>query len=213
MPPENQPQDPQSHPPSHSERKMNPHDRLLAAGKTLFAENGYEATSTSSIASGAGTSESQLVRYFGSKAGLLEAIFNEGWGRLNQNVGSKVISASTGREAILVVLQTMSEAFHRDRELAKIFLFEGRRIRGAEHEVFISEGFVRFHELLQKLILRGLADGSFKKKLPEAVVVSALIGCAEGMIRDRMVAEDSGKFESYSTGDIASTVSAMLEGL
>jgi AcrR family transcriptional regulator len=213
MPPDQKPHETETRPPAKPERKMSAHDRLLAAGKTLFAENGYEATSTSSIASEAGTSESQLVRYFGGKAGLLEAIFNAGWGRLNQSIGSKVISASTGREAILVVLQTMSDAFHSDRELAKIFLFEGRRIRGAEHEVFISEGFVRFRELLHKLIKRGLADGSFKKKLPEAVVVSALIGCAEGMIRDRIVAEDSGRLEDFSTGDIAKTVSAILEGL
>lgn len=213
MPPDKKPQAPESRPPAEAGRKMSAHDRLLAAGKTLFAENGYEATSTSSIASQAGTSESQLVRYFGGKAGLLEAIFNGGWDRLNQNIGSRVISASTGREAILVVLQTMSDAFHNDRELAKIFLFEGRRIRGAEHEVFISEGFVRFRELLHKLIRRGLADGSFKKQLPEAVVVSALIGCSEGMIRDRMVAAESGKLEDFSTGDIAKTVSAILEGL
>jgi AcrR family transcriptional regulator len=213
MPPDKKPLEPEPHPAPRPERKMSAHDRLLEAGKTLFAENGYEATSTSSIASQAGTSESQLVRYFGGKAGLLEAIFNGGWARLNQSIGSRVISASTGREAILVVLQTMSDAFHSDRELAKIFLFEGRRIRGAEHEVFISEGFVRFRELLHKLILRGLADGSFRKQLPEAVLVSALIGCAEGMIRDRMVAEESGKLEDFSTADIAKTVSAILEGL
>ena len=49
--------------------------RLLAAGKSLFARLGYEFTSTATIARDAGTSESQLIRYFGSKAGLLETIF------------------------------------------------------------------------------------------------------------------------------------------
>ena len=51
--------------------------RLLNAGKTLFAKNGYEQTSTAAIARESGSSESQLIRYFGGKAGLLEAIFNE----------------------------------------------------------------------------------------------------------------------------------------
>ncbi len=193
--------------------KPGPRERMLAAGKTLFAENGYEATSTSSIASQAGTSESQLMRYFGGKAGLLEEIFNEGWLALNQSISSSVIAAPTGKEAILVVLETLTGAFEHDEELAKIYLFEGRRIRGAEHEVFISEGFIRFRELICMLIQRGLQDGSFSKNLPEAALVAALIGCAEGMIRDRMVARRTGKLEDFPSDNIPQVVSAILGGL
>lgn len=190
-----------------------PRDRLLAAGKALFAENGFEATSTSSIASRAGTSESQLVRYFGSKAGLLEEIFNTSWSRLNEAISAKVIAATTGREALLVVLETVIDAFQSDEELGIIFFFEGRRIRGAEHEVFISEGFLSFRILLTTLLERGRADGSLKKHLPEAALVSALIGCAEGMIRDRLIAKRSGGLDSFPSGDISEIVSAILEGL
>lgn len=190
-----------------------PRERLFTAGKTLFAENGFEATSTSSIASMAGTSESQLVRYFGGKAGLLEEIFNMGWGRLNENISSRVIAATTGREAILAVLEGMIEAFQKDEELGIIFFFEGRRIRGAEHEVFISEGFVRFRELVRTLLQRGHADGSFSKRVPEAALVSALIGCAEGMIRDRLIARRSGRRDVFPSGDISRVVSAILAGL
>lgn len=200
-------------PPPAPPPDLSPRERLLAAGKRLFAENGYEATSTSSIATTAGTSESQLVRYFGGKAGLLEEIFNVSWSSLNQRVGSEVVAAPTGRDAILVVLETMTDAFHEDEELAMIFLLEGRRIRGSEHEVFISEGFVAFRELIHKLIHRGLADGSFEKRLPEPALVSALIGCAEGMIRDRLVAKRMGQLDAFSPGDIRQIFSAVLEGL
>lgn len=193
--------------------KTGPRQRLLAAGKVLFAENGYEATSTSSIASRAGTSESQLVRYFGTKAGLLEEIFNMGWARLNQNIGTRVIAAPTGRDAILLVLETLTGAFQDDEELARIYLFEGRRIRGSDHEVFISEGFVKFHELIHNLVRRSFADGSFSKQLPEAALVSALIGCAEGMIRDQLVARRTGKIEDFPRGDIPQVVSSILAGL
>src|SRR5690242_21901453 len=59
------------------------HDRILMAAKRLFASRGYENTSTVAIARQAGTSESQLMKHFGSKEGLLEAVFDEGWGRLS----------------------------------------------------------------------------------------------------------------------------------
>src|SRR3954451_23744125 len=55
------------------------HDRILAAAKRLFASQGYEATSTMAIARFAGTSESQMMKHFGSKEGLLEAILDAGW--------------------------------------------------------------------------------------------------------------------------------------
>ena len=54
-------------------------NRILVTAKTLFASLGYDNTSTAVIARNAGTSESQLMKHFGGKAGLLETIFSEGW--------------------------------------------------------------------------------------------------------------------------------------
>ena len=78
--------------------------RLLNAGKSLFAKNGYENTSTAAIAREAGSSESQLIRYFGGKAGLLEAIFNDSWTSLNAVVDDYIADTKHGREAILRLL-------------------------------------------------------------------------------------------------------------
>src|SRR5436190_23292126 len=83
--------------------------RLLEAGKILFARNGFEQTPTASIAREAGTSESQLVRYYRSKAGLLEAIFNDSWGPLNQHVQQVVVAATDAREALLGGLASVTE--------------------------------------------------------------------------------------------------------
>ena len=87
--------------------------RLLEAGKALFARFGFEQTSTAIIAREAGTSESQLVRYYKGKAGLLEAIFNDCWAALNQHVQGVVVAATDAREALAGVLETVTEAFGR----------------------------------------------------------------------------------------------------
>src|SRR5438477_5105318 len=96
--------------------------RLLAAGKSLFSRLGYEQTSTAAIAREAGTSESQLVRYFGGKSGLLEAIFNDSWSGLNEAIRTHVDQSEHGREAILRVLSLVVEAFGRDHDIAFLFL-------------------------------------------------------------------------------------------
>jgi AcrR family transcriptional regulator len=186
-------------------------DRLLASGKTLFGRQGYEQTSTSAIAREAGTSESQLVRYFGGKSGLLEAIFNESWSGLNDEISRHMSEAEHGREAILRILMLIMEAFGRDHDMAFLFLFEGRRVRG--NTLQLSKGFLRFYEMLHQLVERGQHDGSFRSDVSVNVLSSAMMGAAEGMMRDRMIAERSGKSPGYDDKAIRSTFVAMVNAL
>lgn len=192
---------------------MSSRARLLAAGKMLFARNGYEQTSTAAIAREAGSSESQLIRYFGGKAGLLEAIFNESWAGLNEYVQQHIEAAIHGRDAIIRILSLMIQAFSRDHDTAFLFLFEGRRMRGGSHEVTLSKGFVQFLEVVDMLIDRGRDDGSFRTDTNPAVLRSAMLGCAEGMIRDRITAERNNQPNPFDDGDILRTFTAMVNGL
>lgn len=185
--------------------------RLLAAGQRLFSQNGYEQTSTSSIAKEAGTSESQLVRYFGSKAGLLEALFDVAWSGLQQQVLSATAAAPTARAALLEILGIMIENFSRDEDLAYLMLFEGRRIRGPEHEVFISKGFRQFNQLLQQVIRRGHADKSLGNKVSVPALTSALLGAAEGMMRDQLTARRAGEPSPFDFDEVRAVFTTLLE--
>ncbi|HEX7150885.1 MAG TPA: TetR/AcrR family transcriptional regulator [Thermoanaerobaculia bacterium] len=187
--------------------------RLLMAGKTLFSRSGYESTSTAAIAREAGSSESQLIRYFGGKAGLLEAIFNDGWTALADAVTREVAESRHGRDAILRILGLMIDAFTHDHDIAFLFLFEGRRMRGATHEVVLSKGYVTFMELVLQLIHKGQEDGSFRKDAPAPVLASAMLGCAEGMLRERILAERQGRPQPGDDGEVRKVFAAMVNGL
>ena len=187
--------------------------RLLNAGKMLFARNGYEQTATSSIARESGSSESQLIRYFGGKAGLLEAIFNEAWSGLNESVQQHIAEAAHGRDAIIRILSLMIQAFSRDHDIAFLFLFEGRRMRGGSHEVLLSKGFVQFNQVVGMLIERGRQDGSFRSDVHPQVLGSAMLGVAEGMLRDRVLGERNNAPVPYDDDQIIRTFTAMVNGL
>ena len=187
--------------------------RLLNAGKNLFAKNGYEQTSTAAIAREAGSSESQLIRYFGGKAGLLEAIFNDSWSGLNDAVAQRISPSDPGREAILKLLGLMIKAFSNDHDIAFLFLFEGRRMRSGSHEVVLSKGFIKFVEVVIAMIEKGRLDGSFRTDIEPNVLCSALLGCAEGMIRDRVLAERNSKPDPFTDDDIVKAFTAMVSGL
>ncbi len=187
--------------------------RILAAGKSLFARHGYEHASTAAIAREALTSESQLVRYFGGKAGLLEAVFDTSWKPLNERIQALVLEAATARDAMVGVLSAIIGVFGADPELAYIFLFESRRLRGNGSEVLLSKGFLEFSELLRGLIRRGQREGCFGGELSDAAVTAALIGAAEGMTRERLIAERAGLPNPFPDREIRRVYSSMLAGL
>jgi AcrR family transcriptional regulator len=187
--------------------------RLLAAGKELFARVGYEQASTAAIARAAGTSESQLVRYFEGKAGLLEAIFNESWKPLNEEVQKLIANAPHARDALTSVLLAVTKALGSDAEMAFLFLFEGRRLRGSGPDVVLSKGFQQFSDLVRALIRRGQQDGSFRSEFSDVALAAAAMGAAEGMMRERLMAERIGKNRPFSEREIRHVFGALLSGV
>jgi AcrR family transcriptional regulator len=190
----------------------NPRDRLIQAGKALFSRSGFENTPTAALAQEAETSESQLVRCFSSKAGLLEAIFEEAWRPLNARVHDLLADAASGRTAVLGVLSAVLSALGHDDQLATLFLFEGRRIRGVDARVKLSSGFLEFNDVIVRLIKRGQKDGSFQPGLDSSAVTAALIGATEAMVRERMLARQQGMTRTFSDRQVQRIFAAMLDG-
>ena len=187
--------------------------RLLEAGKLLFSKQGFEQTSTAAIAREAGTSESQLVRYYRSKIGLLEAIFNENWKELNYRIQQVVMAATDAREALAGVLECITEAFGKDPALAYLLLFEGRRMRGGSSEIILSKGFIEFDNLLHVLIHRGKRDGTFRTDLNDDALAAALLGATEAMVRDRLLAQRAGRPMPYGDQELRAIFLALMHGL
>jgi AcrR family transcriptional regulator len=189
------------------------HGRLLQAAKELFAQHGYEQTSTAAIATRAGTSESQLVKLFGGKRGLLTAIFDEGWAALNATISRRVTTARDPLAAIDTVLVTIIDAFQRDRDLAYLLLFEGRRMRDRGLKLELSRGYEAFVRFLIGLIRNAQRERRIAPHLSSAALASALMGAAEGMIRDRMVAQLSGRPQPFSRAQVTKIFSSLLRAV
>jgi AcrR family transcriptional regulator len=186
---------------------------LLDAAKRLFAAQGYEQTATSAIAREAGTSESQLMRYFGGKVGLLEALFDDAWSHLNARVARALRVGDGHRESLLEAIQTVVGVLARDPNLATLLMFEGRRLRGdTPPRILLSRGFVKFTETIRQLVQEAQADKEIDPAFDPSAVTSAIIGAAESLIRDRLVARSAGG-RVFAEREIRRTLRGMLEGL
>jgi TetR/AcrR family transcriptional regulator of autoinduction and epiphytic fitness len=175
-------------------------DRIREAAKRLFAERGYEATSTASIARLAGTSESQLVKHFEGKQGLLEAIFQYAWEQINPALSLALGSVSSPREQFKLLVEMMLNFLDRDEDLRKLFLLEGRRVRDDGKQIVLVPGFLEFVQRIDE-ILQQLAESGELAMDPQAVR-SALMGAIEGMLRDKILARSMTYPADFSAADV-----------
>ncbi len=187
-------------------------DRILLAAKQLFASRGYENTSTVAIARQAGTSESQLMKHFGSKEGLLEAIFDQGWGTLASHVG-EIEGLTSPRQKLRMLLDLMLAGMERDPELKQLMLLEGRRIRKEGQMVMITAGFLHFIRVLDGILAQMRAANQLRPDINTDALRSALMGMFEGLMRDQLLAQKTGFPSKISSADLRQIFDVLLPAL
>jgi len=163
-------------------------ERLLTAAKRLFSSRGYENTSTAMIAREALTSESQLVKHFGGKEGLLEAIFDDGWNRLATQFPS-LDAIPSNRQKLRTMLELFLRAFEADPLLKELMLFESRRMRKSGSDVMLTRGYQGFLVRIDSILRDMAKKGELKPGLSPVAVRSALVGMMEGMLREQLLYE------------------------
>jgi AcrR family transcriptional regulator len=186
---------------------------LLLSARRLFAENGYESTSTASIARMAGTSESQLIKHFGGKAGLLDSIFVEGWNNLTQWLQLQLPPGMPALDRLRAIPRLMFEALERDPELRQLLLLEGRRIRKEGRLATLTDGFVGFVNLVDATLQEMRSAGQIRTDLNIHAIRSALIGLTEGALRDQLLAERAGNPSDFTPENIGTLVDALVESI
>lgn len=181
-------------------RPLSSHDRILLAARQLFARQGYQQTTTAQVARLAATSESQLIKHFGSKEGLLESIFEAVWTEVNVQVAKLVDRHRQPAERLKALTTLMLRRFDDDPELKTLFLLEGRRIR--KGGVSVTAGFQQFVKGLDALLADAKRQGLLRHRLSPAAIRALLIGAFEGMLRDQMLAATGNYPAGFSTRDV-----------
>src|ERR1039458_3560871 len=169
---------------------LSSHDRILMAGKHFFARNGYENTSTVAISREAGTSESQMMKHFGSKQGLLAAILDRGWATIAERAQMAQKNASLSQR-LFGALEAIAVELDNDCELKEIMLLEAWRVRKDNRDVLLSQGNHRFAEVVDGILSEMRERGQVRSDVNLQAVRAAFIGMTEGLLRDQVVAKRS----------------------
>ena len=191
--------------------ELSSHERILQAGRRLFAEDGYENTTTSAIARLAGTSESQLIKHFGSKEGLLEAIFDRAWQRMGVGVKNLQEAPGTPLDKLRSLTELFISGLERDKEMRTLMLLEGRRIRKHGHMVLLTQGFQQVLVIIDGLLKQMRDTGVLRQDLHPQAVRSAMMAAYEGLLRDQILAERASFPAQYDGTELRAAFRAVLE--
>lgn len=182
------------------------HERIRDAAKILFAKEGYEVSTTADICRLAGTSQSQLIKHFTGKQGVLEAIFEDAWEQINPAIRLAIEKVSSPAEKLKLVTDMVLTFFEKDHELRTIFLLEARRMRGDGHLVVLVPGYLEFVKMLDGIVQELATEGRLSSQIHPQALRSALMGAFEGLLRDRMLARQSHVPATYSEEDVRAMI-------
>jgi AcrR family transcriptional regulator len=185
-------------------------DRLREAAKALFAERGFEATTTAAICRLAGTSQSQLIKHFTDKQGILEAVFEHTWEQINPALRLATESIALPWDKLKILTDMILGFLEKDHAIRTLFLLEGRRIRGDGHMIVLVPGFIEFIRTVDGILKELAVRGEMKPDLHPQAFRSTLMGAVEGMLRDHMLARTSRLPASFTEADIRVMVSTLL---
>jgi AcrR family transcriptional regulator len=159
---------------TQAERSAATRSALIAAGRDLFAERGFDGVSTEEIIAGAGVSRGALYHHFDGKVGLFRAVFEE----IEREVTADVpTEAPPGIEPIDHLRQCLLGYLQLslDRELQQVTLLDGPAVLGYRewHELEVRYGLGIIQAGVQAAV-----DAGQLRPLPVAELANVLLGAS-----------------------------------
>lgn len=135
---------------------------ILDAAVRVFATKGYHTSRVADIAEEAGIAHGLLYHYFASKEEVLETVFRENWGHLLEAFARIEDSDAAPLEQLGGIAKVLLRSWRDQPDLVRVMVREVARSPQLQGQVDeIRAVFL----VIQRVIERGQADGSFRPEL------------------------------------------------
>ena len=172
-----------------TDRSTNAPDKrrvILDAAVRVFARKGYHTSRVGDIAEEAGVAHGLLYHYFPSKEQVLQTVFRENWGELLDAFARIESSDATPLEQLGAIAKTLLRAWRDRPDLVRVMVREVARSPQLQGQVAeIGAGF----RVIQRVIERGQADGSFRDDLDPRLASWIFYGGLEEILTGWVLAQ------------------------
>jgi TetR/AcrR family transcriptional regulator, fatty acid metabolism regulator protein len=135
---------------------------ILAAAVRVFAAKGYHTSRVGDIAEEAGIAHGLLYHYFGSKEEVLQTVFRENWSQLVEAFTRIEASEEPPTQQLAAIAKVLLRSWRDQPDLVRVMVREVARSPQLQGQVDeIRAVFL----VIQRVIERGQADGSFRPEL------------------------------------------------
>ena len=153
---------------------------LLDAGKTEFANYGYDGARLERIAAKAGCAKRMLYYYFGNKKDVYLAVIEQSYSDIRESEEQLNLDALEPLQALHALAQRSFEYHEQNQEFTRLVLqenFQGGEMLGQISKTELLRNAAL--EPIERILQRGVAQGLFKDQLT-AVDVHYLISALSG---------------------------------
>ncbi len=135
---------------------------ILDAAVRVFATKGYHTSRVGDIAEEAGIAHGLLYHYFGSKEEVLQTVFRENWSQLVEALTRVEASEEPPIQQLGAIAKVLLRSWRDQPDLVRVMVREVARSPQLQEQVDeIRAVFL----VIQRVIERGQADGSFRPEL------------------------------------------------
>ena len=152
---------------------------ILDAAVRVFATKGYHTSRVGDIAEEAGIAHGLLYHYFASKEKVLETVFRENWSELLVAFDRIATSDEPPVAQLAGIAKVLLRAWRDRPDLVTVMVREVARSPQLQGQVDeIRAGFL----VIQRVIERGQADGSFRPELDARLASWVFYGGLEELL-------------------------------
>ncbi len=152
---------------------------ILDAAVRVFAAKGYHTCRVGDIAEEAGIAHGLLYHYFASKEEVLQTVFRENWSELLEAFARIEASDEPAVEQLGAIAKTLLRAWRDRPDLVRVMVREVARSPQLDGQVDeIRAVFL----VIQRVIERGQADGSFRPELDARLTSWIFYGALEELL-------------------------------
>lgn len=189
-------------------RKQEKFEMILDAAEKVIAENGFHGSQVSKIAKEAGVADGTIYLYFKKKEDILISLFEDRLGKLVALFNASIEESSTAAEALRKVCEIHFTQLEQNVNLAYVTQIELRQ-SSLELRKAIGLSVKPYIQLIENILIRGIAEKSFRADLDTKLTRHLLFGAMDEVVTSWLI---SGRKYALSA-QVNKTVDFFLRGL
>ncbi|RYY97735.1 MAG: TetR/AcrR family transcriptional regulator [Chitinophagaceae bacterium] len=196
--------------------------QIIHTAEGLFAQKGYDGTSVRDIAEAAGVNLAMISYYFGSKEGLIKALFEERTADVALAVEALLRDETlTPMEKVDRLIDDYVERIARKVQFHKIMMYEQMLEKNSFLTALLMEMKQRNQERVASLLRQGQESGLFAPQIDIPLLMQTLFGTVSNCYFNReyyrrssgLEALDDAAFEREFNGRIRAHIKKIFKAL